>query len=331
MTDNDADERGLVFGFVLNGRGGGRQVSRNDLAILDLAPDESLWLHWDRGHPEAQAWLRESAALNPFDCDLLLAEATRPRLLPSSGDGLLLFLRGVNLNPGAEPEDMVSLRVYSDARRVISLRLRPTKAVSQVREELERGQGPKTSSEIVLSLADYLTDKVDDLSVFLSEQLDELEEAVEQDERALPDRYLLQTLRRRAAGLKRYLAPQREIFAQMARHKLSWFVDDDTVYWNELHNSLTRNLEELEMIRERISLLESLEQRRLSERTNRIMYMLTIITGFFLPLSFFTGLMGMNVGGMPGADNAFGFALACLFSAAIAASQWLIFRWLRWL
>lgn len=105
------DERGLIYGYVLNGRGGGRRVGRNQIAVLDLLPEESLWLHWDRGVPEAQAWLRDSAGLSEFACDLLLEEATRPRLLDLGAESLLVFLRGVNLNPGAEPEDMVSLRV----------------------------------------------------------------------------------------------------------------------------------------------------------------------------------------------------------------------------
>lgn len=331
MGDENVSERGLVLGFVLDGRGGGRQVSRNELPVLDLAPEEDLWLHWDRSHPEVQAWLREQAQLNEFTCDLLLEEATRPRLVPSEGEGILLFLRGVNLNPGAVPEDMVSLRVFSDAKRIISLRLRPLKAVNQICEDLERGQGPKTTSEVILYLAHYLTNRVDDLGVALSEQLDQLEESTEQDERRLPDHRLLHTLRRRAAGLKRYLAPQREIFAQLARHKLSWFLEDDSAYWNELHNRLTRNLEELEMSRERIASLEAFQQRRLSERTNRTIYLLTIVTGFFLPMSFFTGLLGINVGGIPGAENEYGFLWACAFSAAIALFQWSIFRWLRWL
>ena len=64
------DERGLIYGYVLNGRGGGRRVGRNQIAVLDLLPEESLWLHWDRGVPEAQAWLRDSAgsASSPAIC-----------------------------------------------------------------------------------------------------------------------------------------------------------------------------------------------------------------------------------------------------------------------
>ncbi|MBF3198991.1 zinc transporter ZntB, partial [Pseudomonas aeruginosa] len=166
------DERGLIYGYVLNGRGGGRRVGRNQIAVLDLLPEESLWLHWDRGVPEAQAWLRESAGLSEFACDLLLEEATRPRLLDLGAESLLVFLRGVNLNPGAEPEDMVSLRVFADARRVISLRLRPLKAVADLLEDLEAGKGPKTASEVVYYLAHYLTDRVDTLISGIADQLD---------------------------------------------------------------------------------------------------------------------------------------------------------------
>ena len=142
------DERGLIYGYVLNGRGGGRRVGRNQIAVLDLLPEESLWLHWDRGVPEAQAWLRDSAGLSEFACDLLLEEATRPRLLDLGAESLLVFLRGVNLNPGAEPEDMVSLRVFADARRVIS-RAAAAEGGGRSARGPGGGKGPKTASEVV--------------------------------------------------------------------------------------------------------------------------------------------------------------------------------------
>ncbi|WP_207545771.1 CorA family divalent cation transporter, partial [Achromobacter insolitus] len=123
-------------------------------------------------------------------------------------------------------------------------------------------------------LAHYLTDRVDTLISGIADQLDAVEELVEADERASPDQHQLRTLRRRSAGLRRYLAPQRDIYSQLARYKLSWFVEDDADYWNELNNRLTRNLEELELIRERISVLQEAESRRITERMNRTMYLL---------------------------------------------------------
>ncbi|MNM95809.1 Zinc transport protein ZntB [compost metagenome] len=326
-----ATERGLIYGYVLDGHGGGRQIARAELPLLDLKPEETLWVHWDRGVPEAQVWLRESSGLSEFACDLLLEEATRPRIVDLGAERLLVFLRGVNLNPGAMPEDMVSLRVYIEGQRLISLRMRSIKAVEEVRADLAAGRGPKTSSELLLSLAHSMTDRVDTLVGGIADRLDGMEEAIEEDERSIPDQHQLRILRRRAAGLRRYLAPQRDIYAQLIKLKLSWTVADDADYWNELYNSLTRNLEELELVRERISLIQEAEHRRMTERMNRTMYLLGIITGFFLPMSFVTGLLGINVGGIPGSSAPYGFAIACLVIAGIALFQWWVFRRLRWL
>lgn len=325
------DERGLVYGFVLNGEGGARRIQRNELEVLDLRPQESLWLHWDRSVAPARQWLREASGLNEFACDLLLEEATRPRLVPLGRERLLLFLRGVNLNPGAAPEDMVSLRIYADARQVISLRMRPVRAAGALCEAFERSDGPQTASQVMLFLAHALTDGVDTLVSAIAEQLDELEEALEQNERKTPDRHLLLALRRRAAGLRRYLAPQRDIYAQLVRSPLPWFVADDTAYWNELHNRLTRNLEELELARERVSLLQEAEHRRVTERMNRTMYLLGIVTGFFMPITFVTGLLGINVGGIPGSSHPYGFVAVCAAIGGIAVFQWWLYRRMRWL
>lgn len=64
---------------------------------------------------------------------------------------------------------------------------------------------------------------------------------------------------------------------------------------------------------------------------NRTMYRFGIITGIFLPMSFLTGLLGINVGGIPGSENPHGFLLACSLMAVVALVQWLLFRRLRWI
>lgn len=324
------DSQGLVHAFVLDGCGGARSIGFSQLAE-PLAEGESLWLHWDRSYPQAQRWLRERSGLNEFACDVLLEENTRPRLLPLAGEQMLLFLRGVNLNPDAAPEDMISLRIFADRQRVISLRLRPLRSTEAVIRLLEEGHGPRTASEVLVYLADAMTDHVDGLVEEFAELVDVEEERLELDERYRPEHDSMLSLRRRAAGLRRFLLPQREIYAQLARNRLSWFVEDDADYWNELSNRLVRYLEELDLVRERVNLVLEAEQRRLSERMNRTMYLLGIITGFFLPMSFLTGLLGINVGGLPGAENPYGFAFACGVIALIAVFQWWVFRRLRWL
>ncbi|MGV8604343.1 zinc transporter ZntB, partial [Pseudomonas aeruginosa] len=75
---------------------------------------------------------RGCVGLSEFPCGLLLEEPTRPRLRDLGAESLLVFIHGVNLNPGAEPQHMVSLRGFADARRVISRRLRPLNAVADL-------------------------------------------------------------------------------------------------------------------------------------------------------------------------------------------------------
>ncbi|MDH4559832.1 zinc transporter ZntB [Pseudomonas sp. BN411] len=331
MFEEQNAQWGLVHAFVLDGQGGAEPISREALADLRLRPEQSVWLHWDRSHPLARRWLREQSGLSEFTCDLLLEESTRPRMLAQPGDELLLFLRGVNLNPGAEPEDMVSVRIFASSQRILSLRLRPLHATDELIEQWASGTGPKVASEVLLYLAEHLTDKVDSLVAELSEKIDEQEEHLDNNERFRPDHDLMLQIRRRAAGLKRFLAPQRDIYGQLARSRMPWFVEDDSDYWNELNNRLTRYLEELELIRERIGLVLESESRRQGERTSRTMYLLGITTGFFLPLSFITGLLGMNVGGIPGDEAPYGFILACVLIFGIAGFQLWLFRRLRWL
>ncbi len=142
MFEEDNAQWGLVHALVLDGKGGARAIARTELADLQLQPEQSLWLHWDRSHPQTRSWLLSESGLSEFACELLLEENTRPRLLPMADEQLLLFLRGVNLNPGAEPEDMVSVRIFAQAQRVISLRLRPLRASDEVLLQLEQGRGP---------------------------------------------------------------------------------------------------------------------------------------------------------------------------------------------
>lgn len=126
-----------------------------------------------------------------------------------------------------------------------------------------------------------MTERVDDLVTQLAERIDAVEERLEGDEQYTLEHASMLSLRRQAASLRRFLLPQRELYGQMTRNQPSWFAEDDTEYWNELSNRLIRYLEELEMVRERVNLVLESEHRRLSERMNRTMYLLAIITGFF--------------------------------------------------
>lgn len=330
MQHSDRLSHGLLHAFVLDGCGSAQAIGFSELEHLQLTEQQSVWLHWERSHLLTEQWLRESSGLSEFSRELLLEENTRPRLLRLGNQELLVFLRAINLNPQAEPEDMVSLRIFANAKHIYSLRQRPVQITNDLLRAFEKGQGPKNTSEVLLFLAQSLTDRVEYVVSDLGDTVDQEEARTDSDELYIPSPLGMLQARRTAANLRRFLAPQRDVFLALTRTQESWFLVDDAMYWNELSNRLTLHLEELELTRERVGLILETEHRRRNERMGRTMYLLAVITGFFLPLTFVTGLLGINVGGIPWAEQPYGFIASCLILAALAFGQWLFFRWLRW-
>ena len=70
---------------------------------------------------------------------------------------------------------------------------------------------------------------------------------------------------------------------------------------------------------------------RLSERINQRMYVLSIVAAIFLPLGFFTGLMGINVGGMPGVERDMAFWMVVAMCVGLTVVLGILFRWKKWL
>jgi zinc transporter len=61
------------------------------------------------------------------------------------------------------------------------------------------------------------------------------------------------------------------------------------------------------------------------------MYLLSIMAAVFLPLDFVTGLLGVNLGGIPGQDNPLGFLELTIGLAFFAVFLLAIFHRLQWL
>jgi zinc transporter len=130
----------LIGAYIVDSQGQTREVGWDE--IRSWRPESGfLWVHLDRRAEKARAWLTPDAQLDSIVTDALLAEETRPRVL-TVGQSLLVILRGVNLNPGADPEDMVSVRLWLDAYRVITLRRpKPTQPATQVLFRTVRNNG----------------------------------------------------------------------------------------------------------------------------------------------------------------------------------------------
>ena len=132
----------LIFGRVLDGKGGARAIGRAEVDNWrPEAPGEILWLHLRQNTPEVIPWLEADLGIPHTTAELLVSDSTRPRAL-REGDSLVATLRGINFNPNAEPEDMISLQLWCDGIRLITLRKLPMQTPRDVLAMLDRGKGP---------------------------------------------------------------------------------------------------------------------------------------------------------------------------------------------
>ncbi len=321
-------KNGLVQAYVLDGEGGGRSLGWADLEAWK--PERGLlWIHLDRMHEKAHRWLEDASGLEPTVTEALLAEETRPRSV-AIGTALLLILRGVNLNPGTDPEDMVSIRLWVEPRRIISMRGRRLMAAEDVSTAIAAGGGPRDAADFVVMLADRLVERMSPVLTDLDDEVDDLEDRMlTAESHALRPR--LAELRRKAITLRRYLAPQREALSRLQIEQLPWLDHVHRMRLRETNDRVTRYVEDLDAARERAAVVHDELANRLAEHMNRTMYALAMIATIFLPLSFVTGLLGINVGGIPGAEEPWAFAAVVAALAGLAALQVLVFRRLRWL
>jgi len=258
----------------------------------------------------------------------LLAEETRPRFLYHE-DGILLNLRGVNLNPDADPDDMVSIRMFITDNRIISVRLRRLMAVEDIRQRVESGKGPRDQGEFIAQLTLGLTERMDPVIQDINERIDALEEEII-DAPRLDIRKDLSEIRLMAITLRRHIAAQRDAVNHLIVERLDWIDEHDRTMLREAADRVTRFVEDLDNARERTSILhEQLADMR-AEKMNENMFILSIIAAVFLPLGLLTGLLGINVAGIPFAQYPGAFAAVCGLLVLIALFEWWLFRRLGW-
>ena len=319
---------GLILAYILDGNGGGTKVGWDEVNSWKPG-DGLLWMHFDYSRPEAQEWLAEKSGLEEVISNALTEEDSRPRCTLFH-EGLLLGLRGVNLNPGADPEDMVGVRIWFDKKRIISTRKRKVLSITDIRDAVEQGAGPETMGEFVVQITGRIMERMRQVIDNLEDSIAELEDRVLNAE-SHQLRSQLASLRRQAISLRRYLSPQREALSRLLIEKISWLGEGDRIGLREVYDKLSRYIEDLDEARDRAAVTQEELVNRLTEQMNNKMYILSVVAAIFLPLGFLTGLLGINVGGIPGAESRFGFPVFIILLAFVVIGQVLYFKKKKWL
>lgn len=320
---------GLIFARVLDGQGGARPIDWDACRHWrPAAPEQTLWLHMDRTVAGVETWLTGELGFADATAEALVEDETRPRAF-REGDALVTVLRGINMNPNAEPDDMITLRMWASAHRVLTLRRRPLQTPSELVAQLDRGAGPHRTGDLVTEMIVQMVEKIGASVNDMNDAIDRLEQEPVDDVEATLGR--IATIRRNCLGLQRHMSPQHEALVHIARDPPSWMSQNNCRDVRETIDTLKRYLEDLDVSKESAIVLQDDLNSRAAARSNRTVYLLSVAAAIFLPLSFITSLLGVNVGGVPGLHEPNGFWILLALLGGLTVIQLLIFRWLKWL
>ncbi len=295
--------------------------------IEAIPPGGGYWVHLNRVDEQVQRWTMEESGIPEAAARALLADETRPRV-GYFERGTLINLRGANLNPDVD-EHTVVLRAWIEEGRLITYEKHPIIAVRDIARRVKEKGGPRSPGDVISRVVVRLIERLEPMIDELDDTLYGLEDrAINVDTHV--DRAELATLQRKLIALRRYFAPQREAMLKLAAGEGHAFTPADLVRLREASNHLSRLLEDLTAANERSLVAQSEQAAQTSEAQNRRLYAFTLVTIIFLPLSFLTGVFGMNVGGLPWVNSSQGFLLvsALMIALAIVAAGWMV--WKRW-
>jgi zinc transporter len=306
-----------------------------DGTVTELAPETVatfagpgfVWLHVEGiGHGQDMdlpTYVPHMAA------NALLASETRPRC-DGIEDAALINLRGTALDTMQDSDGLVSIRVWVEANRVTSVSRHPLAALSKVEAAMRLGR-LIDGGDFVAALAHAISIDLDPKVADLGDSLDDCEEMLGSGN-IYDLRRQIATLRSQAIILRRFVAPDRDALAAMAQLEFAWISSEDRLHLREAADRFARMAEELEAVRERAALLhEQLTDLR-AEMVDRRSLAIAVVAFIFLPLTFITGLLGMNVEGIPFADHPWAFwgvVGFCLVVGVMVMGWFAVRHWLE--
>ena len=242
---------------------------------------------------------------------------------------MLVNIRGMNLLDPENQEHMISIRMWFKDNVVITTRRHDLLAIEDVKCLIEEGRGPTSIGNFLTMVTERVYARMEPHIENLDDCILLVEDKVAIDTEADVARDIA-TIRRRNTEFRRYIIPQKQILEYLIEKDVNWLTEENIASLIESHDKVTRYTEDLNDIRDRVQILNEEIRHLQAEELNKTSFMFSVAATIFLPLSFFTGLMGINVGGMPGLDNIAGFWIVVGICVLIFLALLIMFRKRHW-
>jgi zinc transporter len=320
LTDN-----ALICGFELREEGAARELRAGDVAQALQSRDGVTWLHFSLSNTRAAHFLA-TTPLVPSGFKALLAERVARPLIEADEQGLLLAMNDLSFDQPSDSSEVATLWAFATPRLVISARTHPLKSADQLRQQLRDGLRVASGIELVAHVLELRIRALREESDSLAEEVHEIEDRILSGQ--VPEqRERLGRVRRRCARIRRHFAHDRAALQKLVARPPAWFAPADGEHLKEVADEFAFLLDDVEHLYERAKLLQEELAGRLAEDTGTRLYVLSVLSAVILPMTFITGIFGMNVAGLPGLEGEASFWWTMFLIVAAGAAMLGLLRW----
>jgi zinc transporter len=282
------------------------------------APQGEVWIDIEVGDDEGRRWLASQSGLDDEIIARLL-ELTPTSYWRRFGHGLHFHLRSPVLDEDSSTIRIVDFAFWLEPGRVITVRRGQVTALAKAAEACSTGAGPSSSWELILSLLSEGLSRLERSLHDLTTTIDQLEDEVLAAE-GDPPILRVAELQKRVVYARRFRVPVANLVSFISSQSGTAI---DSVLRDEfegMKNVFEQHRELLSLSIDRASALQGQIRDQLADSMNTATYRFTWVATVFLPLSFLTGLLGINVAGIPGDHDPVAFWLVCGVLCVIAAT-----------
>lgn len=310
-----------------DGRGGVRKLEEAEEADFATPAKGFALISGNSRAPEFKVWLKRQ--LGDFNADLITVPSTRSRCTVLD-DRALVVLRVAR--PGADPEDVGRqlLSLWIEKGRVIIASELNIVEFLGITQWQQTHHAPVSPADLVARLALRAADRIEPLIERMGDSLDTIEETLMLN-RSGDTRSRLAHLRRTLINMRRLIWPQRDVLTTLEIEDLSFFTTRDRVRLREAAARTARLGDEMQTLSERAVLVHEQLLDTRAEQMNQTMLLLAAATVVLMPLTVISGILGMNVEGIPFHDSPYAFWIVTGFLCVLGVAIYLFMRKKKWM
>jgi zinc transporter len=321
------DTGGLICGYILRSDGSLHHLDWQKVDSVMGEQDANIWLHFNLADLRAKRWIETCAAIPRAAKQILLGTSHQMMLEPIE-HGLVGVLGDLHHEFDSDPSKIGVLRLYLDNRLLISVRRHPLKSIDSLRRSVADGVSAAKPISLVIRLLHHLSETFGATITELGETIDRIEDRI-LDDHISNESNELGRARQLIVRLRRHLVPQRHALTGLLSRLPTWLSDDETNSLRQAVERLDMLGHDLDLVQDRARLLQDELANKQAERTNHNLYVLSIVTAIFLPITLITGVFGMNVGGLPGLQSSEGFIGVMLLMLVVVVISLCLLYWKR--